>query len=374
MFIFPTDLNSIKKRIQAIDPVKYASSRNYKDGAVTRLSPYISRGVISTKHVFHHIKTLNLPWYKVEKLIQELAWRDYWQQVWIAKGDLIMQDMKQEQSSILNHQIPANIINAETGILEVDQAIKQLYETGYMHNHMRMYVASICCNVANSHWLQPAKWLYAHLLDGDLASNHLSWQWVAGSFSTKKYYANQWNINTYFGGTQQNTFLDVEYEKFGSLEVPNQLLKIMPFNMETFLPTTENPTLEKAKTTLIYNYYNLDPSWHQGLDMQRVFLVEPSFFRENPVSQKCLHFALELSENIKGIKIFVGEFSDLAAQVNVENLVYKEHPSNSHYQGREEPRDWMSGVEGFYPSFFAFWRKAKKEIKFEFEYVLSQKG
>jgi deoxyribodipyrimidine photo-lyase len=367
VYIFPTDLNSIENRIRAIDPENYAATRNHKEGAVTRLSPYISRGVISTKHVFQYIKTLNLPWYKAEKLIQELAWRDYWQQVWRAKGDLIKQDLKQDQRPILNHQIPENIINAETGILEVDQAIKQLYETGYMHNHMRMYIASICCNVANSHWLQPAKWLYAHLLDGDLASNHLSWQWVAGSFSSKKYYANQSNINTYFGGTQQNTFLDVEYEKFESLEVPNQLLETMAFNLETFLPTTENPTFAKAKTTLIYNYYNLDPYWHQGQDMQRVFLIEPSFFKENPVSQKCLHFALELSKNIEGIKIFVGEFSDLAEQVNAEYFVYKEHPTNSHYQGKEETRDWMSSVEGYYPSFFAFWRKCKNELKFESE-------
>ncbi|REG88242.1 FAD-binding domain-containing protein [Algoriphagus antarcticus] len=364
---FPTDLESIEKRIQSIDPVNYAASRNHKDGAVTRLSPYISRGVISTKQVFEYIKTLDLKWYQAEKLIQELAWRDYWQQVWRAKGEGIKQDLKQEQSPISNHQVPEAIVNAETGIEEVDQAIKQLYETGYMHNHMRMYVASICCNVANSHWLQPAKWLYFHLLDGDLASNHLSWQWVAGAFSSKKYYANQWNINKYFRGTQQNTFLDVEYEVFENLEVPSQLLETIPFELETILPSREVPILEKHKTTLIYNYYNIDPYWHQGQDVQRVFLMEPSFFKENPVSQKCLDFALDLSKNIEGTKIFVGEFSELAEQINSKNLIFKEHPTNSHYQGQEESREWMSSVEGYYPSFFAFWKKCKKEIDFKSE-------
>ncbi|MEB2784942.1 FAD-binding domain-containing protein [Algoriphagus persicinus] len=367
MDIFPTDLESIENRIRAVDPEQYTSTRNYNDGAVTRLSPYISRGVISTKQVFQHLKTLNLPWYKTEKLVQELAWRDYWQQVWRAKGEGIKQDIKHRQQPVTNHQIPAAIVNAETGIEEVDEAIKQLYRTGYMHNHMRMYVASICCNVAKSHWLQPAKWMYSHLLDGDLASNYLSWQWVSGAFSSKKYYANQWNINTYFNSTQQNTFLDVDYEEFECMETPRQLLDLKSLRLETVLPTSGKPLFEKNKTSLIYNYYNIDPYWYQGQDVQRVFLIEPSFFQKNPVSQKCLDFALDLTKNIVGIQTFVGEFSELAEQIHTEYILYKEHPASMHYKGREEPREWMSSVEGFYLSFFAFWKKCKKEIRVEVE-------
>ncbi|WP_425637998.1 FAD-binding domain-containing protein [Algoriphagus yeomjeoni] len=362
---FPTDLPSIESRIQAIDPVRYASSRNYKDGAVTRLSPYISRGVISTKQVFEHIKTLDLKWYQAEKLIQELAWRDYWQQVWIAKGEGINQDLKQAQAPISNHQIPSAIFNAETGINAVDLAIKELYKTGYMHNHMRMYVASICCNIAKSHWLQPAQWLYSHLLDGDLASNQLSWQWVAGAFSSKKYVANQWNINTYFDDNQKSTFLDVEYEEFEHMQIPSQLLDTIPFHLETILPSCDDLKVEKNKTTLIYNYYNIDPYWHQDEDVQRFFLLEPSFFKKNPVSQKCLDFALDLTRNIQGIQLFVGEFSELIELINSEQVIYKEHPTNRHYQGNEESREWMSGVTGYFPSFFAFWKKCKKEIRYE---------
>lgn len=362
---FPTDLPSIENRVRDIDPVSYAATRNYKDGAVTHLSPYISRGVISTKQVFEHIKTLGLPWYKVEKLVQELVWRDYWQQVWIAKGEGIERDLKHNQTLISNHQIPSAIVNAETGIEEVDKAIIELYETGYMHNHMRMYVASICCNIANSHWLQPAKWLYGHLLDGDLASNHLSWQWVAGAFSSKKYYANQWNINTYFKSDQKDTFLDVQYEEFEHLEIPGKLLDTVPFYLETLLPSHLQPELVKNKTTLIYNYYNLDPYWHKGENVQRVFLLEPSFFQKNPASQKCIDFALDLATNIKGIQLFVGELSDLEELVNSEHFIFKEHPKNTHYKGKEELREWMSTVKGYYPSFFAFWKKCKKEIRYE---------
>lgn len=57
----------------------------------------------------------------------------------------------------------------------------------------------LTCTIAQPHWLNPARWMNCHLLDGDLASNMLSWQWVASSFSSKKYYANQENINKYIG-------------------------------------------------------------------------------------------------------------------------------------------------------------------------------
>jgi deoxyribodipyrimidine photo-lyase len=359
---FPTDLPSIEARLQEIDPVRYHSSRNYADGAVTYLSPYISRGVLSTRQVYDYIKRLELGWGHIEKLVQELAWRDYWQQVWIAKGDAIFDDLKHPQAPVKHHQTPKAVLDATTGIEAVDQAIERFYQTGYMHNHMRMYVAAICCNIGQAHWLNPAKWLYAHLLDGDLASNHLSWQWVAGSNANKKYYANQENINRYFHSTQQGTFLDVPYEAFDEMEVPKILQATDAFDLHTNLPDTPAPVLDPTKITLVYNYYNLDPYWHADEDVQRVLLLEPSFFKAYPVSKHCLDFALALSGNMENITLFCGEFSDLEALTSREKLVFKEHPTNRHYRGTEEPRTWMSSVTGYYPSFFAFWKKCRKEL------------
>jgi len=295
-------------------------------------------------------------------LVQELAWRDYWQQVWRTKKDEIKKDLKNEQAPISNYQIPKAILDANTGIDAVDEAIRELYETGYMHNHMRMYIASICCNIAKSHWREPAKWMYAHLKDGDLASNYLSWQWVAGAFANKKYYANQENINTFFNSTQKDTFIDVEYSEFENIEIPNILQVTKAFEMETILPKTEKLILETDKKTLVYNYYNLDPKWYAEENVQRIFLIEPSFFKENPVDKKCLNFALDLTKNIKGIQFFVGEFSELNAIINTEQIIYKEHPTNSHYKGTEESREWLSSVEGYFPSFFSFWKKCQKEL------------
>lgn len=362
--LFHTQLEAIESKIQAIDPVKYSASRNFHDGAVTRLSPYISRGVISTKQVFEHIKTLNLEWEKVEKLVQELAWRDYWQLVWIEKRDGIFQDLKHQQQPISNYQIPKAIVNATTGISAVDEAIKELYETGYMHNHMRMYVASICCNIAQCHWLEPAKWMYAHLLDGDLASNHLSWQWVAGAFSNKKYVANQDNINKYFNGSQKNTFLDVGYDAFEHLGIPDVLTDTVDLNVNVHLPESTHAQLDPNTSTLIYNYYNLDPYWRKEEHAQRVLLLEPSFFQNYPVHQKSLDFALELAKNVEGITLFVGEFDELAARIPLQNIRFKEHPTNAHYRGSCDQRAWMSNAKGYFPSFFAFWKKSKKDLQF----------
>ena len=204
--------------------------------------------------------------------------------------------------------------------------------------------------------------MYSHLQDGDAASNHLSWQWVAGAFANKKYYANQENINTFFYSTQQNTFLDVDYSEFENLSVPNELEETLPFNVKTTLPKTESPTLDKHKTTIVYNYYNIDPYWHKDQEVQRIFLMEPSFFKEYPVSQQCLEFALALTKNIEGMQLYVGEFSTLNQLIKTDSIVYKEHPTNRHYQGKEESREWISSIKGYFPSFFAFWKKAKKEL------------
>lgn len=359
---FPTHIVAIKERIASIDPKKYAATRNYADGAITYLSPYISRGVISTKQVLEHVQSLNLPWHEIEKFVQELAWRDYWQQIWMTQGDAIHSDLKNEQINVRHYEVPQAIVDAKTRIDTVDAGINMLYETGYMHNHMRMYVASIACNIAQSHWLAPSRWMYAHLLDGDLASNQLSWQWVAGAFSNKKYYANQDNINNFFYSDQKNTFLDVEYDQFEQLAVPSLLMETRAFQLKTKLPDAAIPQLDPTKKTLVYNYYNLDPNWHSDKDYQRVLLIEPSLFEQYPISERCMDFMLDLARNIPNLVIFVESFDVLIKQISVELLIFKEHPLNKHYRGHEEPRDWMSGVTGYFPSFFQFWKKCKKQL------------
>ena len=359
---FPTDYAYILEAIDAVDPVRYSHSRNFADGAVTRLSPYLSRGVISTRTVMESVLRRDLEWPKVEKLIQELAWRDYWQQVWCAKGDAIDEDLKHPQQDVSNHDLPTAIDTARTGIDAVDTAIDELYRTGYMHNHMRMYVAAIACNQACSHWRSPARWMYYHLLDGDWASNALSWQWVAGANANKKYIANQENINRFFYSAQRGTFLDTDYETLAELPTPEVLKELCSPGYTTTLPQRHRPELDNRRPTLIYNYYNLDPTWRKDEDVNRILLLEPSVFERYPVADRNIEFVLRLSDNIPGIQVVTAEFDELMTWTQDSELVYKEHPLNRHYRGTVDEREWMSDVTGYFPSFFAFWKRCKKRI------------
>ena len=360
---FPTSYKEILKRIDTVDPLKYKHSRNYINGAVSYLSPYISRGVISTKLIFKKILDNGFQPREAEKFIQELAWRDYWQQVWIAKAENINQDIKHTQTPVSNTDIPNAILEANTGIVAIDTAIEEFYKTGYLHNHVRMYIAAIACNMAQSHWKTPAKWMYYHLLDADWASNALSWQWVAGANANKKYVANQENINTYCFTQQRGTFLDIPYEAFTNMAIPEVLNQTSPFILKTPLPKKRKITIDNALPSCVYNMYNLDPLWKQDINANRILLLEPSCFDAYPVSQKTIDFIVDLGhQNIPNIQIYVGEFSNLQQEHGVSHIFYKEHPLNKHYNGIEDPRDWMFDVQGYFSSFFGFWKKCKKQI------------
>lgn len=362
--LFPTAYDSIVERINNIDPIKYAKTRNFINGDITYLSPYLSRGVISVQQIKESVLQKGYKAYQIEKFLQELTWREYYQRVWQVKKENIFSDLKQDQPDFLHHQIPTAIVNAATGIESIDAHINTFYKTGYLHNHIRMYLAAIVCNNAKSHWLAPARWMYYHLLDGDLASNSCSWQWVAGSFSSKKYYCNQENINKYTHTNQQDTFLDHSYEHIAVMPVPNALEPIGPVDLTTILPPTSVPVLDVTKPTLLYNSYNLDPKWRAGENANRILLLEPSHFNNYPVSEKVIDFVIALSKNITDIIVYVGELDTLMTQYKNSDLaisnafISKEHPAFEYYPGIKDSRDWMyPKVEGYYPSFFSFWKK-----------------
>lgn len=363
---FPTDYDSILKRINTIDPLRYGKTRNFIDGAVTYLSPYISRGVISPKQVQEFVLSKGMPAASIEKFLQELAWREYFQRVWQAKGNDLFSDIKQTQPDVLHHKMIAAVQNANTGIASIDRLIKEFYETGYMHNHVRMYVASITCNIARAHWTAPAQWFYYHLLDGDLASNTCSWQWVAGSFASKKYYCNQENINRYTHNQQQNTFLDASIENLQNAIIPDVLKSTVDLNLTTELPQTIKPSLDVTKPTLIYNSYNLDPLWRKDEDVNRIVLLEPSHFNQFPVCEQVIAFILGLAKNIPNSQLLVGEVAELKnlykkSPLSINGLISKEHPAFTHYPGLKDDRDWIyPNVTGYFHSFFSFWKKCLK--------------
>ena len=364
---FPTAYSAILARINDIDPVQYSKTRNFINGAVTYLSPYISRGVISVKQIRDAVLQQGYKPYQIEKFLQELAWREYFQRVWQHAGENIWTDMKQPQPDVRHHEMLAAVQDASTGIEAIDKATNDLYSNGYMHNHARMYTAALVCNMAKAHWMQPSRWMYYHLLDGDIASNNCSWQWVAGAFSSKKYYFNQENVNKYTFSQQQHSFLDQRYEDIMQMEVPAALLPTAQLSLQTTLPLTPLPELDTSKPTLIYNSYNLDVLWRKDEDVNRILLLEPSHFEKYPVSQKVLQFVIDLSKNINGIQIFTGEITDIVNHYNGTSLfekgciVSKEHPAFNYYPGDKDSRDWMFGeAKGYYQSFFSFYKRVNK--------------
>ncbi len=230
-----------------------------------------------------------------------------------------------------------------------------------------MYIASITTNIGKSYWKTPAKWFYYHLLDADWASNACNWQWVAGAFSKKKYYANQENINKFCDTDQSGTFLDTAYENLSQMPIPKVLRATEMPELKTVLPEQEKFEIDNSKSTFIYNFYNLDPLWHKEKEnTNRILLLEPTHFEKYPVSSKAIDFMLKLAENIDGIKVFVGEFDEFIAEHNLSEVYFKEHPTNLHYKGNKENREWMfAEVTDVSGSFFRYWRKCEKLLKFQ---------
>jgi deoxyribodipyrimidine photo-lyase len=360
----PTQYQDIVDQLDRIDPVRYGKSRNFIDGSITELSPFISRGVIDTKMIVEHLISKKYSYSNCEKFLQQLCWREYFQRVWQHLKEGINGDIKNQQTNVNHRATPSAIIKAQTSIDAIDDGIKQLISKGMMHNHLRMYTAFIACNVGKSHWLQPARWMYYHLLDGDWGSNALSWQWIAGTFSNKKYIANQENINHYTGSKQRGTYLDVSYDVLQELSTPAALLEIDASELHSNLPTSTSLQIDPTLPTLVYNYYNLSPTWRANEKANRIFLLEPDVFHQYPVSDECISFALELAKNIQGIQFFTGSFTHLKSHVNNQPIYYKEHPLNIHYEGLEDERSWIiPGAITPKGSFFSFWKKNEKKLK-----------
>jgi deoxyribodipyrimidine photo-lyase len=356
---FSTKREEILAQIDRFDVAKYARSRNFITGGVSYLSPYLSRGFITVPQVVKRLKDRGIGLEQAEKFIQELAWREFYTRTWFQKGDGIFEDIRHPQEGIERFGIPRAVLASKTGIQALDTHLATFPEIGYLHNHLRMYLAATICNVAKYHWLEPAQWMYYHLLDGDLASNALSWQWCAGTFSNKLYYANQENINRYTGSKQRGTFLDFEYEELPLQAAPEHLRSSVEAALPFTPPKTKPLELIDGIPNFIYTHYTLDPTFHEGEAGNRILVLEPSHFAKHPMSPKTIDFILSLAENIAGIQVFYGEYADL----NLKGI-FRDHPINTHFQGiREVHPSLAPGLSGEFNSFFSFWNKLSKQLR-----------
>lgn len=364
---FTLSYHQLKDKLLEIEPLEYARSRNFLSGAVTHLGPYITHGILQLPDIIDEILSRHQP-EQCQTLFAEFAWREYFQYVWLENGDAIFNNLQQQQASAKFAQPAQCLVEGNSGIEVIDEACKVLTSTGYLHNHARMWTAFVHCHVAKTHWLQPARWLYYHLLDGDLASNFLSWQWVAGTSRNRIYVANQQNLNQFSASEQRNTCIDTTYLALENLDMPSEYTKRGQWDFPCALPKSDCQfdSLIHA-TTLCYSIWNLDPTWHANQQCNRILLLEPSHFHRFLLSEKRWQFILHWARQIDGLQIFVGEFSDFKhalehAQVRVnQRLLFREHPSHAHWQGECEPRRFvwpkpLGKMKGFFP----FWKQAQK--------------
>lgn len=219
-------------KLQKASLARYEKTRNRLDGDVTGLSPYLRHGVLELAEVRDHAFARKAP----EKFINELAWRDYWQRLYRQLGDQIWQDLEDYKTGFsaahYSPHLPEDVRAGQTGTV-MDLFIAELLHTGYLHNHARMYLAAYLVHWRRVRWQAGAKWFLEHLLDGDPASNNLSWQWVASTFSHKPYFFNADNLRKYAAGKYpqllrgrldpfEGSYQDLEAKLFPNLASPKR--------------------------------------------------------------------------------------------------------------------------------------------------------
>jgi len=278
---FPATMDAALRRLDHVRPTAYAKTRNFIDGAVTRLSPYLTHGFLDIPGCIEQLSlrhTLTLE----DKLIYEFAWREYFHHVWARLGDGILSDIRNPVwRGRYQSGLPADIREGATGVAIIDAAVRSLYADGYLHNHMRMWLASYIVHIRKVDWKVGAAWMYGHLLDGDLASNFLSWQWVAGTFAHKPYLFNADNVSRYAAGTDcSGTTIDTSYVDLEAIARGRNDLGCEPGHHVR----TEEPALRGDISTLLSEHgFTLlsDDDLESLLDRQDVTLRHPWDLRES---------------------------------------------------------------------------------------------
>ena len=195
---------------------EYSKLRNFDFGPENRtnisgLSPYITHGVINEKEVIE--KSLSkFSFSKNEKFIQEVLWRTYWKG-WLELRPNVWTDYVAELNKIReeykDNQNYKNAIDGKTNIECFNYWVKELKENNYLHNHTRMWFASIWIFTLELPWQLGAEFFMQHLYDGDSASNTLGWRWVAGIQTQGKHYlASEWNIKKFTNNRFNNIKLN----------------------------------------------------------------------------------------------------------------------------------------------------------------------
>ena len=205
----------------------YGFKRNFDLGPknksnVSCLSPYISHRLITEYEVAKTVLA-KFPYQKVEKYVQEIFWRVYWKG-WLELRPQVWSDFVEDLKGIKEDDNYNKAINGRTEIECFNDWVKELKENNYLHNHTRMWFASIWIFTLELPWQLGAEFFMQHLYDGDSASNTLGWRWVAGIQTQGKHYlASEWNIKKF----TNNRFNDIKLNETAHPKVSEKTYSIV---------------------------------------------------------------------------------------------------------------------------------------------------
>ena len=269
---------------------EYSKLRNFDYGPDNRsniscLSPYITHGVISELEVIK--KSLSkFSFSKNEKFIQEVLWRTYWKG-WLELRPNVWTDylneLKKIREEFKDNQNYRNAIEGNTNIECFNEWIKELKETNYLHNHARMWFASIWIFTLDLPWQLGAEFFMKHLYDGDAASNTLGWRWVAGiQTQGKNYLASEWNIKKF----TNNRFSNIKLNENAPPKVFEKTYTIIKQDFN-------NPQNIEDKNLLIFeNNLSFEITDFQNNKFKKIYLI----------SNKNENRSLKLSEKVVKFK------------------------------------------------------------------------
>ena len=308
---------------------EYSKLRNFDYGPDNRsniscLSPYITHGVISELEVIK--KSLSkFSFSKNEKFIQEVLWRTYWKG-WLELRPNVWTDylneLKKIREEFKDNQNYKNAIEGNTNIECFNEWIKELKETNYLHNHARMWFASIWIFTLDLPWQLGAEFFMKHLYDGDAASNTLGWRWVAGiQTQGKNYLASEWNIKKF----TNNRFSNIKLNENAPPKTSNKTYAASKFEFN-------NPQNLEEKNLLIFeNNLSFEISDFKDQKFKKVFLISnKNENRTIELSEKLVKFKSQLIEDQKKRleeKSINTEIIDLSEIQNINETSYGLYPT-----------------------------------------------
>ena len=308
---------------------EYSRLRNFDYGPDKRtniscLSPYVSHGVISEIEIINQ-SLKKYSFIKNEKFIQEVLWRIYWKgwmelrpNVW---SDYLT-DLKKIKENSKDNQNYLNAINGKTNIECFDNWVNELKENNYLHNHARMWFASIWIFTLNLPWQLGAEFFMQNLYDGDAASNTLGWRWVAGiQTQGKNYLASEWNIKKFTNNRFQNI-------KLNENAVPVLSDKTYSINNRDFA----NVEILKNKTLLIFeNSLSFEITDFKDNKFKEILLIDhKNNYRTINLGKKVINFKSNLLEDQKKRlkeKSINCEIVNIDELKNITENIYAIYPS-----------------------------------------------